>query len=651
VAGATLLVIYVATLAPSVTFWDAGELIAASHSLGIPHPPGTPLYVALAHAWGSALGGAIGFARATNLLSAVSTALAGAATAWLVARSLGSPAGGWTGVLGAVSAGTMFSAWSNATETEVYAVALLHAVAMLVAASRAGEGTTSRHERWALLTAYLMALTPAVHLSALVAAPAAIVLAARGGAAAEHHAKWLFDRALMLAGAAIVSAGIGRMQPTLIAIGFALAATGAIVCSRARAIGRVAGLAAVAAIAASAVLMLRVRARFDPPINQGNPSGWVALADVVARRQYAVAPPYPRSTPVWLQIANVFQYIDWQAAMSWGAGIMTSPLRVIAAVVWLAFGVTGWRSMRREAPTLALALATLAIAGAFGVAAYLNLKAGASLGWGILPDDAPHEARERDYFFVLGFWGWGCLAGAGAVALARRLRAPSPAALVVLMLPIAGNWSSADRSREPEAGAARRFARALLDASPPRAVLFVDGDNDSYPLWYLQEVEGVRRDVLPVTVPLLPADWYPVEIARRSGLRWSDSAIPGAQLLSEQRAAQIADAAHAAGRPVAASPALGARERRLLGSGWVLRGPVYVSDAGGRDAQLRASVDTAAARRWLKGWDPWPADRHSRSADDVARAMMRLLDCPQLATAADPSGEPRDSLEVRCNLR
>ena len=69
-----------------MTFWDAGELIAASHAVGIPHPPGTPLYIALAHVWATALGGALGFARATNLLSATSTAVAGGATAWLVAR-------------------------------------------------------------------------------------------------------------------------------------------------------------------------------------------------------------------------------------------------------------------------------------------------------------------------------------------------------------------------------------------------------------------------------------------------------------------------------------------------------------------------------------------------------------------------------------
>ena len=650
-AGATLLVIYGATLAPGVTFWDAGELIAASHALGIPHPPGTPLYVALAHLWGSALGGAIGFARATNLLSAVSTTLAAAGTAWLVARSLRSRDGGWVGLMAALAAGTMLSAWSNATETEVYAVALLHAVAMLVAAAMAGEGTTARHERWTLLTAYLMALTPAVHLSALVAAPAAIVLAARGPAAAERHADWLLDRVLTLAGAMIATAGVGRMQWPLVAAGIAVAAVGAIVCSGRRAIGRVAALAAIVAVAASALLVMLVRARFDPSINQGNPATLAALVEVVARRQYAVAPMLPRSAPVWLQAANVLQYVDWQAAMSWGAGIMTSPLRVLATLAWIGLGAMGWRAMRRDAPTLAFALGTLAVVGAFGVAVYLNLKAGASLGWGILPDDAPHEARERDYFFVLGFWAWGILAGAGAVALTRRMRTPIPTALVALALPLAGNWRSADRSREPEAGAARSFAQALLDASPRGSVLFLDGDNDSYPIWYLQEVERVRRDVLPVTVPLLPADWYPSEVARRSGLRWSDDPVTGARSLSEQRAAQIAAAAHETGRPVAASPALRAHERSLLGTGWVLRGPVYVAEGAGRDARLRASVDSGAAARWLSGRTAWPRERRSRSGDDVARVMMSLLDCPRLAERAGVPSVRRDSLELRCNLR
>ena len=83
--GAVVLAGYALTLAPTVTFWDAGELIAAAHTLGIPHPPGTPVFVLLAHVW--ALLVPVGeYAARTNLLSATASA-AGAALWFLVAHA------------------------------------------------------------------------------------------------------------------------------------------------------------------------------------------------------------------------------------------------------------------------------------------------------------------------------------------------------------------------------------------------------------------------------------------------------------------------------------------------------------------------------------------------------------------------------------
>src|SRR5262249_59180770 len=96
-AGAVLAVVYVATLAPSVTFWDAGEFIAAAHSLGIPHPPGTPLFVLLLNSWARVLG-FLRFAVATNFFSAACTAAAAGLTAPLVApgpRQQGGENNGW----------------------------------------------------------------------------------------------------------------------------------------------------------------------------------------------------------------------------------------------------------------------------------------------------------------------------------------------------------------------------------------------------------------------------------------------------------------------------------------------------------------------------------------------------------------------------
>jgi hypothetical protein len=618
--------------------------------LGIPHPPGTPLYVALAHVWSQALGGVIGVARAVNLLSAVCTAAAGAGMAWLLARRAGTSTGAWAGAAGAVAAGLMTSVWSNATETEVYSLALLHSVALLVTAAMAGEHD-QRDDRWLLLTAYLIALAPAVHLSALVAAPAAIVLATRRTDVADGRARWQVDRVLLLAGVSIAAAGVGRMDWRIVVAGFAVATVATL---QARALRRLSRTTMLVALATSALLVMLVRARHDPAINQGDPSTLATLADVVARRQYDVAPLLPRSAPVWLQLANVFQYVDWQAAMSWGSGIVTSPARVLATVGWIALAWVGLRAMRRESREMADALIVLAVCGTLGVAAYLNLKAGSSLGWGILPDGTPHEARERDYFFVLGFWSWGCFAGAGAVALARRWRLPAAAGLAAAaLLPLVGNWRSADRSREPDASAANLFGRAVLESAPAHAVLFLEGDNDSYPIWYLQQVEGVRHDVLPVTVPLLPTAWYAAELARRSGLRWNDGErVAGAATLSEQRAALIAAAAARAGRPVAASPALEARERSLLGADWVLSGPVYVARAaGGGSAGARATVDSAAADRWAQGSGAGSAVARSMSGDDVVRVMLALLDCPRLLTRPTTSRAQRDSLEVNCNLR
>ena len=643
-----LLAVYVATLASGVTFWDAGEFIAAAHVLGIPHPPGTPLYVALAHVWSQALGGVMGVARAINLLSAVCTGAAGASMAWLIARRSRSAGGAWAGVVGAIAAGLMTSVWSNATETEVYSLALLHSVALLVTAAMAGEGG-GRDERWLLLTAYLIALAPAVHLSALVAVPAAIVLAARRPEPANRRARWDVDRVLLLGGALIASAGVGRVDWRIVAAGFAVASAAAL---RTRSLRQLSAMTVLAVIASSALLIMLVRARYDPAINQGNPNTLAALADVVARRQYDVAPLLPRSAPVWIQLANVFQYVDWQAAMSWGAGIVTSPARVIATIAWIALAAMGLRAMRRESREMADALLVLAVCGTLGVAAYLNLKAGSSLGWGILPDGTPHEARERDYFFILGFWSWGCFAGAGAVALARRCRLPAAVGLAAVLLPLVGNWRSVDRSREPEASAASQFGRALLESTPAHAVLFLQGDNDSYPIWYLQQVEGVRRDVLPVTVPLLPTNWYPAELARRSGLRWNDGGrVAAARTLSEHRAALIAAAASGANRPVIASPALEAGERSLLGAGWVLSGPVFVAKGAAGEAGSPATVDTAAARGWVQRWGAGTALPSALSGDDVVRAMLALLDCPRLLIRPATSRAQRDSLEVNCNLR
>ena len=643
--GAFLLACYLLTLAPGVTFWDAGEFISAAHGLGIPHPPGTPLYVAIGRVWSMALAPVAEPARAMNLLSALSTALAGAITAWMLVRenSRRNDAA-WGAVAGVACAGLMATAWANATETEVYAVALLHVVVLLACAMRAGSATGRRGARWLACTAYLIAAAPALHLSALVGAPAAIALAARG-----PDGCWNRRRVLLLAGVMVMAAGVGRVSMWLVLAGAALASWPARDDGAARAGAARDAMASVAltALAASALLILLVRARHDPPLDQGNPVTLRGLGDVIARRQYDIAPPWPRQAPVWLQLANIAQYADWQVALGWGRGIFTTPARVLATVAFAVLGAVGIRALRRDARRLADALLVLLVCGTLGVAAYLNLKAGSSLGWGVLPDGAPHEARERDYFFVLGFWAWGCFVGAGALEVVRARRWPAPLALLVVVVPLIGNWNVSDRSREPRASAARLVASSLLASAPQNAVLFTAGDNDSYPLWHAQQVAGQRRDVTLVTISLLPAAWYRDEIARRTGLRWAFEAAASSRWQHEQIASQVARAARRAGRPVAASPALTAAERALLGGDWRLEGVVYRSASPGTGAVEEAKVDTALTAEWARRAPELPLAGPAL-VDDVDARMLGYLACPRLRSAVVPA---RDSLEVRCNLR
>jgi hypothetical protein len=162
------------------------------------------------------------------------------------------------------------------------------------------------------------------------------------------------------------------------------------------------------------------------------------------------------------------------------------------------------------------ALALLFLVSLVGVVLYLNLKAGPSFGAGILSPSALHEARERDYFFFFAFVCWGLWAGFGAIRLSHVL--PIPFKLIAIVMPFAPgllNWAAVDRRTDPVEERARLDATDMLARVPPSGVFLALGDNDTYPLWYLQQAEGTRKDVTVVAVPLLGAKWYRAELARR----------------------------------------------------------------------------------------------------------------------------------------
>ena len=108
-----LLFVYMLTLAPGVTLWDSGEFLAAIHSLGIPHPPGTPLYVLIGNVWSVIFAPLFGFARSINLLSAVCTAFACGILTSLFATWTED---GFAATAAGLTAGLMSTVWLSATD-------------------------------------------------------------------------------------------------------------------------------------------------------------------------------------------------------------------------------------------------------------------------------------------------------------------------------------------------------------------------------------------------------------------------------------------------------------------------------------------------------------------------------------------------------
>src|SRR5690606_36867768 len=128
----------------------------------------------------------------------------------------------------------------------------------------------------------------------------------------------------------------------------------------------------------------------------------------------------------------------------------------------------------------------------------------------------PYEPRERDYTLVGSFQIFCIWIGLGALQFADWIRkwfkgkqaatiAVSVSLLAVPVLMGAQNWDDHDRSGRT---LVRAYARDYLETCEPNAILFTNGDNDTYPLWYVQNVEGFRTDVRVVNLQLLNFDWY-----------------------------------------------------------------------------------------------------------------------------------------------
>ena len=535
-----VLAVYTLTLAPTVTFWDAGEFIAAAKVLGIPHPPGTPLFVIIAQVWGTLL--PFGeFAWRTNLLSAVLSAGAAGFFFLVAHESMRALAAGMDegtqklirsgGAAAAAFIGAFtFTNWQNSNETEVYGIATftIAAICWLCHVWRARRGTPAA-SRILLLIVYLGGISMGNHLLALLVGPAVIMFlwATLRGEPSTDPAERRVEVAQLavVAGIWALLIGTGLGSTTLTAVGVVCFLAAAVFAGMSGALGFAAATLFIGAIGVTPYLYLFLRAAQDPILNEADPSTLDALLDVIRRAQYPPRTPLDDPTEysgpgnpgrslslISLQLQNYILYFHWQ----WGRLLSSAPLGKIVTVVFFSLGFYGAAAQRRSDRASWWLLFTLFLVTGLGLVAYMNFKPGFSQGYELYPDFEDHEVRERDYFFVVSFVVWGVWAGIGLANVVRQLveRSPSlprPVAGAVLLgalVPVVLNWQPASRRHGPDARLAADFAYDILNTVPPYGILFTYGDNDTFPLWWAQEVEGIRQDVTIVCLALANTDWY-----------------------------------------------------------------------------------------------------------------------------------------------
>ena len=517
IATLAVLVLYLITLAPSTAMWDASEYIAAAYVLGLPHPPGNPFFILLGNVFAHLPVPGLSVAVKLNILAALSSAVAAGSwflitervlVSWLPQR--------WMRILGASVAtligATAFTVWNQSVVNEkVYTVSLaIFAIVAWLTVTWCDEPEGRKADKILILIAFLIGLGYANHPAGMLPVPAV------GLAVLFRAPKTLLKWKLILACVAAVILGISPFatQP--------------------------------------------IRAAHFPAINEGEPTActteigmdctftkvtWDRFKYNFDRGQYGKPALTVRQAPLGAQIGMWWLYFKWQWLRD--AHNERGGLQNALAIVFLGFGlIGGWVHYKKDQRSFLFfgpLIGTLTV----GLIYYLNFKYGYSQAPD-LGDSVAREVRDRDYFYLWSFSAWSVWAGLGLIYFwetvagllgtetiehgKARFSAPTQRAwrvsapvLALGLIPMLGNWSQASRAGQRDT---RDFAHDLLNSVEPYGILITVGDNDTFPLWYAQEVEGIRKDVLVANTSLMNTDWYTRQMIRRPIYEYDAAAGP-----------------------------------------------------------------------------------------------------------------------------
>ncbi len=575
--------VYLMTLAPTVVFWDVGEFIAAAKMMQVPHPPGSPLFLLVTRV-AMMLPVADDMAVRAHMLSALFSGL-GIMFLYLVAVRVvvsfrGYPAGILDQVtvfggaaIGAFALAFSTSYWANSIEAEVYGASMFFLSAILWLAMRwLDRSETAGNEKYLLLIAYLIGLSLGVHLLALLAIfPVLMIVYFKKYeyTITSFMKFWIVAvMTFVIVYPLIVKYLPGMMDGDFMGrksnlIAYVPWLIIAAVCYGVYAsykkkqkllhVGLLAML--LIFIGYTTYVQVVIRSNANPPMNENDPSTLARLTAYLGREQYGDAPLFmprrysqePHQQGIYTnysgewdflfryQLNHMFvRYLSWNFIGAAGDAQDSGVNWNVTYGIPFFLGIIGlYAHFKRDWKMALVFLVAFIILGPV-LALYQNQQ--------------EPQPRERDYFYVGAFFVFALWISIGIVAVIDWMRTLTPketirsaftygiigvSALAVPGRLLHANWTDLDRSGNYVAW---DYSYNMLQSCEQDAILFTNGDNDTFPLWYLQDVEGVRRDVRIVNLSLVNTPWY---IRQMKGPAYYTEAKPVPISLSDKQIEKI----------------------------------------------------------------------------------------------------------------
>lgn len=548
-------VVYYLTLPPTVVFWDVGEFCAAAYLLQVPHPPGAPLFLLLGRVIGM-LPIANDYAVKMHLISTISSALTVMLLYLVTVRVIVSFRGTpnnlsqqvivyGSAIIGALSLAYSTTFWFNATEAEVYGLSMLFVALIIWLIMKWYDHSDEPHnEKYIFIISYLIGLSVGVHLLAVLTIFSILIII--------YLKNYEFNKSTLIRFAIIsliifflVYPGVVKYLPSLLDGEFkgiksdfltyvpVVLIIGSIygiyysIKNRLKMLNIALISFLLIVLGYSTYTLVIIRANVpNMPMNENDPSNVARLVSYLGREQYGEAPilkrrysQEPMHEPTWRKYTSdmdfmmryqinhmynrylLWNYVgvegDWQdAGVSW---------KYTLGIPFL-LGILGLYYHFRKDWKMAVPFLFLFLIMGVILALYQNQQ--------------EPQPRERDYFYVGSFFVFSMWIAIGIIAIIDFIRkfvkigniqstvSYITLAVFILFIPVnflRVNWHEKDRSKNYVAW---DYSYNLLQTCEKDAILFTNGDNDTFPLWYLQDVEGVRRDIRIVNLSLVNTSWY-----------------------------------------------------------------------------------------------------------------------------------------------